>query len=203
MAGRGLLACALVRVADAVADREHCRAHTVAMRHVRHRTPWHSDDKAAFWSHDASGLLAELSSGIQGLSSAEAARRLQTEGPNTLDEEPDSGVARLALAQFKSPLVLILVFGGAVSASLRDWLDATIILAVILGSCALGFLQEYRASKAVAQLRKRLALTVNACATRHRVSFRLENWCPATSSCCRPATWSRPTGSCSRAATSW
>lgn len=69
------------------------------------------------------------------------------------------GIARLALGQFKSPLVLILVFGGVVSAILRDWLDAAIILAVVLGSAGLGFMQEYRASNAVAQLRRRLALT--------------------------------------------
>jgi Mg2+-importing ATPase len=148
-------------------------AHTVRMRHFRHRTPSHvplstlasaglaPGDKASFWSRDAAGLLAELNSGVQGLSSAEARRRLHTEGFNTLDEEVDMGVVRLFLGQFKSPLVLILVFGGVVSATLRDWLDATIIVVVVLGSCGLGFLQEYRASKAVAQLRKRLALTVN------------------------------------------
>ncbi len=118
------------------------------------------EDEAAFWSREASVLLSELDSGPVGLSSVEAARRLRTVGLNTLDEELDTGLVRIALRQFKSPLVLILVFGGVVSASLRDWLDAAIILVVVLGSCGLGFLQEYRASQAVAQLRKRLALTV-------------------------------------------
>ena len=113
-----------------------------------------------FWSREASALLAELRSGPQGLSSAEATRRVRAQGPNSLDDELETGVVRLALRQFKSPLVLILVFGGVVSASLRDWLDAAIILVVVLGSCGLGFLQEYRASKAVSQLRTRLALTV-------------------------------------------
>ena len=115
--------------------------------------------RQAFWSRDAGALLAELNSGIQGLSAPEAARRFQTGGPNTIAEEPAIGMARLALGQFKSPLVLILVLGGAVSAALGDWLDAAIILAVVLGSCGLGFVQEYRASSAVAQLRNRLALT--------------------------------------------
>jgi Mg2+-importing ATPase len=150
------------------------------MGHVRHRTPSDvataatqptslaAEDRAAFWSRQASALLTELRSAAHGLSSVEAARRLRTEGPNTLDEETDTGVMRLVLRQFKSPLVLILVFGGAVSATLRDWLDATIILVVVLGSCGLGFLQEYRASKAVAGLRKRLALTVSALRDRAR-----------------------------------
>ena len=129
------------------------------MRHVHQRA---SEDTAAFWNREASALQAELHSEDHGLSSVEAARRLRTEGLNTLREEQNTGAWRLALRQFKSPLVLILVFGGVVSASLRDWLDAAIILVVVLGSCGLGFLQEYRASKAVAQLRQRLALTVTA-----------------------------------------
>ncbi|WP_088283093.1 magnesium-translocating P-type ATPase [Ideonella sp. A 288] len=112
----------------------------------------------AFWSREAKALLADLGSGPQGLSSTEAARRLRLDGPNLIDEEPAAGVLRLALRQFQSPLVLILVFGGAVSAALREWVDAAIILAIVLGSCGLGFVQEFRASHAVAQLRRRLAL---------------------------------------------
>jgi Mg2+-importing ATPase len=115
-----------------------------------------------FWSRTGEQLFAVLQSGAQGLGTAEAERRLQDHGANALDEEPVAGVWRLALRQFKSPLVLILVFGGAVSAALREWLDAAIILAIVLGSCGLGFAQEVRASNAVAQLRRRLALTVKA-----------------------------------------
>ena len=87
---------------------------------------------------------------------------MREHGANALDEEPEASFWRLALRQFKSPLVLILVFGAAVPATLREWLDAAIILAIVLGSCGLGFVQELRASNAVAQLRKRLALTVKA-----------------------------------------
>ena len=116
----------------------------------------------AFWSCTSAGLFAALRSHPQGLSSREAEQRAREHGANALDEEPAAGAWRLALRQFKSPLVLILVFGGAVSATLREWLDAAIILAVVLGSCGLGFAQELRASNAVAQLRQRLALTVRA-----------------------------------------
>ncbi|MDO9284881.1 MAG: magnesium-translocating P-type ATPase [Aquabacterium sp.] len=115
--------------------------------------------EAAFWSREPAALLDALRSSRQGLSSGEAAKRLLRDGPNAIDEEPAASLARLLLRQFKSPLVLILVFGGLVSALLRDWLDAAIILVVVLGSSGLGFLQETRASNAVAQLRGRLALT--------------------------------------------
>jgi P-type Mg2+ transporter len=121
-----------------------------------------ADTAAPFWSRDADSLLAELESSRQGLSTDEATRRLRDQGPNTLHEAPAAGLWRLAARQFKSPLVLILVFGSGVSMLLRQWLDASIILAIVLGSCGLGFAQERRASNAVEQLRRRLALRVRA-----------------------------------------
>jgi Mg2+-importing ATPase len=45
---------------------------------------------------------------------------------------------RLLLRQFESPLVLILVFGAVVSLALRQWVDAGIILTIVLGSTLLG-----------------------------------------------------------------
>jgi Mg2+-importing ATPase len=66
---------------------------------------------------------------------------------------------KLLARQFSSPLVLILLAGALLSLVTRQWLDASIILAIVLGSAALGFWQERRASVAVARLRERLALT--------------------------------------------
>jgi Mg2+-importing ATPase len=65
----------------------------------------------------------------------------------------------LLLRQFESPLVLILIFAAAISLTLQQWVDSAIILAIVLGSTLLGFFQEYRASTAVEQLKRRLALT--------------------------------------------
>lgn len=114
----------------------------------------------AYWGHDAAGLLTTLTTSPQGLSSTEAAERLERYGPNVVEEQRDVAAVRLLLHQFASPLILILVFGAAVSLFVRDWVDAAIILVIVLGSTLLGFTQEYRASAAVAELRKRLALTV-------------------------------------------
>jgi Mg2+-importing ATPase len=114
----------------------------------------------AYWSHDADAVLKELESDARGLSAAQAAQRLARHGPNAVVESSDVAAARLLLRQFANPLVAILVFGAAVSLFVRDWVDAAIILVIVLGSALLGFSQEYRASTAVAALRKRLALTV-------------------------------------------
>ena len=69
------------------------------------------------------------------------------------------GPLRLLWRQVESPLVLILIFAAAVSLGLSQWIDAAIILAIVIGSTLLGFYQEYRASAAVEELQKRLALT--------------------------------------------
>ena len=114
----------------------------------------------AYWARDASDLLGALAANRRGLSAVEAAERLERHGPNAVEEQRELAAVRLLLRQFASPLVLILIFGAAISLFVRDWVDAAMILVILLGSALLGFTQEYRASAAVAALRKRLALTV-------------------------------------------
>lgn len=58
----------------------------------------------------------------------------------------------LLLNQFRSPLVILLLFAMALSLFLGQTTDALIVLAIVLGSALLGFLQEYRAGHAVARL---------------------------------------------------
>ncbi len=115
--------------------------------------------EASYWSQDASVLAAALGAGLGGLTSARAAAQLALVGPNSVEDAPRLSALRLLLRQFESPLVLILVFAAAISLVLRQWVDAGIILAIVLGSTLLGFFQEYRASAAVEELKRRLALT--------------------------------------------
>jgi Mg2+-importing ATPase len=114
----------------------------------------------AYWSRPAAAVAAELGSGAAGLGAAAARRRLHPEARERLAGRARLAALRLLGRQFRSPLVLILVFGAGVSMLLRNWTEAAIILAIVLGSTLLGFVQEYRADAAVAALRRRLALTV-------------------------------------------
>jgi Mg2+-importing ATPase len=114
---------------------------------------------ASYWSREAGAIAADLGSGTGGLSSDRAAGKLTTVGPNSVEDAPRLNVLRLLLRQFESPLVLILVFAAAISLVLQQWVDAGIILAIVLGSSLLSFFQEYRASTAVEELKKRLTLT--------------------------------------------
>jgi Mg2+-importing ATPase len=93
------------------------------------------------------------------LSSAKAAEQLRQIGPNSVEDASHLSALRLLLRQFQSPLVLILIFAALISLALRDRVDAIIILAIVLGSSLLGFYQEYKASAAVEELKRRLELT--------------------------------------------
>jgi len=115
---------------------------------------------AAYWSRGAEEVAAGLGSNAAGLSAHEAARRLAPGASTELEGRRSLAALRLLARQFRSPLVLILVFAAAVSSVLRDWTEAAIILAIVLGSTLLGFAQEHRADAALAALRRRLALTV-------------------------------------------
>lgn len=114
---------------------------------------------ATAWSDEAGALSARLASSPDGLTSGVARDRLAEVGPNGVDEAPHLGALRLLARQFENPIVLILFVAAAISLALRQWADAGIVLTIVLGSAALGFFQEYRASVAVEALKRRLALT--------------------------------------------
>ena len=113
----------------------------------------------AFWSRDADDLLARLAARREGLEEEDAAERLRRFGVNAPDPPARLAPLVLFLKQFQSPLVLILLFGAAISMALRDWIEATIIWIIVVGSALLGFIQEYRASRTVIELRRHIALT--------------------------------------------
>src|SRR5580765_9053730 len=106
----------------------------------------------AFWSRSATEMLEQLQTAKEGLSSDEARQRLTRYGSNLLKPQKRSDVFTLLLAQFKSPLILILLFATALSFFLHDPVNALIILTIVLVSGLLGFWQEHSATNAVEQL---------------------------------------------------
>jgi Mg2+-importing ATPase len=113
---------------------------------------------AGFWSIEVAELLKRLQARPEGLSGEEASRRLSQYGPNLLKPPTRSGPLWLLLGQFKSPIILILIFAAGLSFFLGDHSDGVIILVIVLVSGLLGFWQEHGAASAVA----RLLVTVQA-----------------------------------------
>ncbi len=97
-------------------------------------------------------MLQELQTTKAGLTGDEAGRRLARFGANLLKPQKRSDALTLLLAQFKSPLILILLFATGLSFFLRDPVDAFIILSIVLVSGLLGFWQERGAANAVEKL---------------------------------------------------
>ena len=93
----------------------------------------------AFWSLPAREQFDRLQTSAQGLASREAQRRLAEMSSNLLKPKGRSGALALLLNQFKSPMILILLFGAGLSCFLQDAFDAATILAIILVGALLGF----------------------------------------------------------------
>ena len=99
----------------------------------------------------------QLNSGARGLSFDEAARRLEEYGPNELQAAARISAWSILLEQFKNVLIIILLFATALSASLGHGLEAIAITVIVLFAVVLGFVQEYRAERAIEALREMAA----------------------------------------------
>ena len=110
------------------------------------------DYKTSFWSLSAADLLQLLQTTSQGLTSAEARRRVLQYGANLLKPKRKNTSLALFISQFKSPIILILIFASGLSFFLHDPVDAVIIAAIIFVSGLLGFWQEKSAANAIDKL---------------------------------------------------
>ena len=106
----------------------------------------------SFWSITTAELLERLRATINGLTTNEAEDRLKYYGANRLKPQKRSDAFTLLIAQFKSPIILILLSATGLSIFLHNLVDASIILTIVVISGLLGFWQEYSASNAVAKL---------------------------------------------------
>ena len=109
---------------------------------------------------DAERALAILGSDAdRGLSSEEARLRLARHGPNVLADARRRGPVRILLAQFTDVMVLVLLGAAVVAGFLGEPEDIAAIIAIVVLNAVLGFVQEYRAERAVAALKAMAAPT--------------------------------------------
>src|SRR5262245_26654819 len=104
-------------------------------------------------------VIASAGTNLRGLASDEAAQRLRLHGLNELQSLSRESAWRTFIAQFQNVLILILLAGTAVSAFLGHALEAVVITVIVLFAVLLGFIQEYRAGRALEAL-KRMAAPV-------------------------------------------
>ncbi len=115
--------------------------------------PWHT--------MDPQHILRELDTDPhQGLSEDEAQRRLERYGYNELRKDEKVSPFTLFINQFKNILIIILLIAIGLSALVGEVMDAAIIAVIVVFCAVLGFIQEYRAERALEALKKMLTPTV-------------------------------------------
>jgi len=99
-------------------------------------------------------VLEKLQSSAKGLSSEEAQQRLERYGPNELIEKRRKPLWMMFLDQFKDFMILVLIAAAVVAGVIGEPADTIAIAVIVLLNAVLGFVQEYRAEKAMAALKK-------------------------------------------------
>ncbi|MBK7554897.1 MAG: cation-translocating P-type ATPase [Flavobacteriales bacterium] len=101
--------------------------------------------------------LQHLGSAVKGLSSAKAGHLLKKYGPNELPERRRIPPWLMFLRQFKDVMIQILIVAAVISGVIGDLKDAVVILIIVLLNAVVGFVQEYRAEKALQALKQMAA----------------------------------------------
>ncbi len=111
--------------------------------------------KVSVWNFSAEEACRHLQTDIhKGLNQDEAKIRLEKFGPNQLPEQKGVSPLKLFLSQFSSFIVWVLIGAALISGILREWIDASAILFIIILNAVLGFIQEYQAERSLSALRK-------------------------------------------------
>ncbi|MEM3089467.1 MAG: HAD-IC family P-type ATPase [Candidatus Nitrosotenuis sp.] len=120
------------------------------MQELTGEQSWHSID----WE----GVAKALDTDIEfGLTLKKVKTRHAKFGDNIISVRKKRGSIEQFLIQFKQPLVFILIAAGAMTAFLQEWVDSSIIFGVVVVNAVVGFVQEYKASKAMQSLIKMVA----------------------------------------------
>ena len=115
--------------------------------------PWHALSGEA--------VLALVAGSADGLDPAEAATRLRRDGPNVLQRQRTDGPLVLLWRQVDSPLVWVLIGSAMAAIALGKLRDGLVVLAVVALNTVIGFVQEYRAGKAIEALADMVPERVN------------------------------------------
>ncbi|MBS0652749.1 MAG: cation-transporting P-type ATPase [Verrucomicrobia bacterium] len=111
------------------------------------------DEFNSFHTQSVKEVFRELNTSSQGLSKEEASRRLKKWGYNSLEESQRS-LWRIFFRQLNNPLVYVLIFASLISVAIGEWVDFSVINAVIVFNSLLGFWQEVKAEASLKALKK-------------------------------------------------
>ncbi len=102
-------------------------------------------------------IIKILGSSPQGFTSEEAKKRLEQYGPNEIKEKKKKTLFMMFLDQFRDFMIIVLIAAAIVSGVIGEISDTIAIIVIVVLNAVIGFVQEYRAEKAMASLKKMAA----------------------------------------------
>ncbi len=111
-----------------------------------------------FYKAGLKEILVQFDASLKGLSSEEAARRMHKYGKNEIKEAEGEKWWQMLLSQFASPVIWILMGAVLISFVIGEFVDAIVIVVILMLNAVLGFLQDFRAEKAIEALKKMAGL---------------------------------------------
>jgi len=126
----------------------------------------------------ADEVLDGLSTSMQGLTEEEVRERLRRYGPNRLPPPPRRSPVMRFLLQFHNVLIYVLLGAAIITAFLADWIDAGVIMGVVVINAVIGFIQEGKAEKAVDAIRQFLNHEAMVQRDGRRITVKMEELVP-------------------------
>ncbi len=131
-----------------------------------------------FYNLDIEKVFELTGSSLQGLTTQTAAEKFAEFGPNELEVKKKKPAWLLFVNQFKDFMIIVLIAAAVVSGFAGDITDTIIILVIIVLNAIVGFVQEYRAEKAMEALKKMAALHAQAIRNNNPVTLPSEELVP-------------------------
>ena len=137
-----------------------------------------------FYTQTTEEVLQNLNTTVNGLTEAEAKKRLAEYGSNELDEGKKTTTFQKLLAQFKDLMIIVLIAAAAISALVpnaeghREWVDALIILAVVIINAIMGVIQENKAEQAIEALKEMSTPNANVLRDGHNITVNSHDLVP-------------------------
>jgi len=111
-----------------------------------------------YYKENIKGIYSVLNSSEKGLSNSEAKARIEKYGYNKIESKKKISPFVILLQQFNDPMIWILIAAALISALLGEMVDFWVILAILIANAVIGFVQEYKAEKAIEALKKLASL---------------------------------------------
>ncbi|MBM4064776.1 MAG: cation-translocating P-type ATPase [Planctomycetes bacterium] len=121
--------------------------------------------------NDINAVIEDLKSSLQGLSTEESKRRLEEYGPNELKEGKKKTPLGMLLDQFKDFMIIVLIAAAVISGIIGDAADTIAIIVIVALNAVIGFVQEYRAEKAMEALKMMAAPSATVLRDGHHLTL--------------------------------